>query len=322
MKELIISKADAGQRLDKYLAKYLNEAPKSFIYKMLRKKNITLNGKKAEGSQIIKESDCLRLFLSDDTISGFRKEAAKKVYTGIRPDILFEDDDILILNKPCGMLTQSDKSGDSSVADFLLDYLSDSKTEGYRPSPCHRLDRNTSGILICGKTISGHQKMSALIKERDVAKHYLALVHGKIKDESLEVAFGHKDPAENKLTVSAKPKDGYAVLKTSYKKVETNHDLSLAKVKLITGRSHQIRAHMAFLGHPLVGDMKYGSRSDFPENDRSFRIKYQLLHAYSLTFPNAENVPEILRGRCIKAPLPSEYCEILRRLGFEKYNNL
>ena len=332
MTERTISRSEAGQRLDKYLLKYLDKAPKSFVYKMLRKKAITLNGAKAAGSDVIGEGDIVRLYLSDETISSFRKEPAgrkdperraSKDRAASDAEILFENDDILILNKPAGLLSQGDRSGDLSVPDLLAAHLlrigacTEEDLAFFRPSPCHRLDRNTSGLLLCGKSMAGQQELARLIRSRDVSKYYLALVHGSLKKGDRAICYGKKEEASNRLIVRDAPAKGFEELITAYEPVARAESLTLLKVELITGRPHQIRAHLAHLGHPLVGDRKYGSTAGWPENDKRYAIKRQMLHASSMAFPDECPVAPSLAGMVLTAPLPDDFRHVLDVLAMK-----
>ena len=184
MRVLHISPKEAGQRLDKFLQKYLNQAPKSFIYKMLRKKNIVLNQKKADGSEKISEKDEVTLFLSDETVEKFTRQ--ESVPLQIPLDVLYEDEHVLIMNKPAGMLSQKARAEDVSANEYVISYLIHSgqltreDLRTFRPGVCNRLDRNTSGLILAGKSVAGLQEMSRLLKERTVQKYYLCLVKGEV----------------------------------------------------------------------------------------------------------------------------------------------
>ena len=190
MRELVISKYEAGQRFDKFLAKYMELAPKSFFYKMMRKKNITLNGKKAAGNEKLEKGDTVKLFLSEETIEGFREKKKRAVHTGAKLDILYEDEQVMLINKPAGMLSQKAEKGDISMVEHLISHLLDTgevteeMLKTFRPSLCNRLDRNTSGIVAAGKTLQGLQMLSGLFKERTLHKYYLCIVKGVIKKKN------------------------------------------------------------------------------------------------------------------------------------------
>lgn len=206
MQVVKITKNEAGQRLDKLLAKYLNLAGKSFIYKMLRKKNITLNGKKCDGSEKLSEGDEVKLFLSDETIEKFSEVKIQKVRKR-KLDVVYEDDDIILINKPSGMLSQKAKETDESLVEYLIQYLLDGgkltkeDMRQFKPSVCNRLDRNTSGIVIAGKSLPGLQLMSEAIKERTIGKYYLCIVKGSVAGPKEIDGYLKKNEKTNQVTV-------------------------------------------------------------------------------------------------------------------------
>lgn len=206
MQVVKITKNEAGQRLDKLLAKYLNLAGKSFIYKMLRKKNITLNGKKCDGSEKLSEGDEVKLFLSDETIEKFSEVKIQKVRKR-KLDVVYEDDDIILINKPSGMLSQKAKETDESLVEYLIQYLLDGgkltkeDMRQFKPSVCNRLDRNTSGIVIGRKSLPGLQLMSEAIKERTIGKYYLCIVKGSVAGPKEIDGYLKKNEKTNQVTV-------------------------------------------------------------------------------------------------------------------------
>ncbi len=312
---LAVTANEAGQRFDKLLAKYLNKAPKSFIYKMLRKKNITLNGKKASGSEMLAAGDEVRLFFSDETAAKFHSADFDKVRTAL--DIIYEDEHIVLINKPAGMLSQKADGGEPSLVEYLITYLLDSGslTEAqlatFRPSVCNRLDRNTSGIVVCGKSLAGLQEMSRLLKERSVHKYYRCIVKGEMQGERHLKGYLSKDHRTNKVTVSDRPSKDAQPIETRYRAIACAGGFTMLEVLLITGRSHQIRAHLSSVGHPILGDPKYG---DPDLNDRCRRlcgVKHQMLHAYRVEFPRLEGTFGYLSGRYFTAPLPELYHRVM-----------
>ena len=206
MREIVIEKNEAGQRLDKFLAKYMNEASKSFFYKMMRKKNITLNGKKCEGNEKLAEGDVVKLFLAEDTIEKFSSVQVQEVKK-VDLDILYEDDEIILVNKPAGMLSQKAKETDESLVEYLIDYLlgsgklTESGLRAFRPSVCNRLDRNTSGIVAAGKSLAGLQMLSGVFKDRSIHKYYQCLVSGEIRDVKTVDGWLLKDEKKNQVRI-------------------------------------------------------------------------------------------------------------------------
>ena len=334
MKKIVVSKNEAGQKLLKLLAKYLNAAPQSFLHKMLRKKNITLNGKKADGSELLRETDEVCLFLSEETIASFQGKNAgnttkveqqkntkkPKELSDIR--VIYEDGDVLILNKPVGVLSQKAVQSDYSLNEWVIEYLLENgelqkeEMQTFRPGVCNRLDRNTSGLITAGKSLAGLQTLSALFKERTVHKDYLCIVQGRVTGASRLRGYLEKDARTNKVTVEAKKRseDG-AYIETEYTPVAANGKYTLLRVRLITGKTHQIRAHLASVGHPLLGDTKYGNPTENRQLRERFGLKHQLLHAAYLEFPLELSSCEKLAGKKLSAPVPKLFESIAKELG-------
>lgn len=324
MREIVITENEAGQRFDKMLAKYLKEAPKSFLYKMLRKKNIVLNGKKATGNEKLKVKDSVQLFLAEETILKFSGERLKVIDSREKLDIIYEDQNVIFLNKPVGMLSQKAKDSDVSMVEHLISYLVKSRQitqeelVTFHPSICNRLDRNTSGLIVAGKSLLGLQVMSRLFKERTMEKYYLCLVQGRVGEEQKISGYLLKDEKTNKVSVSKESMRGAkeaSEIRTEYRPVKASDEVSLLEVHLITGKTHQIRAHLASIGHPIIGDYKYGNK---PVND-FYKVKYglesQFLHSYRLKFPDlSEELPEI-SNKEFQADLPELFCRIASDKG-------
>ena len=330
MQKVMIPSGQAGQRFDKFLNRHLCSSGMGFIYKMLRKKNITLNGKKADGKEIIQTGDEVCFFFSEETYMKFTQtqevflapyRKAFEVLSGI--GILYEDQDILILDKPSGILSQKAKESDVSMNEWLIGYLLYKKEvtketlSVFRPAVCNRLDRNTSGIVLCGKTLAGSRELNRLVKERAIRKYYRLFVMGELQSPGILEGTLLKDTRRNKVSLRADENGSY--IKTGYTPLAWNAHFTFLEVELFTGKTHQIRAHMASIGHPLAGDYKYGD-ADF---NQYFREKYnvndQLLHAVRIEFPDNCRECTQLNGMIVKSPLPQVFERILDEEEF-KFN--
>lgn len=319
MQQYVIGDNEAGQRFDKYLKKILKEAPDSFIYKMLRKKNIVLNGKKGTGNEKLEKQDIVKIFLADETFEKFSGQKVhinsnaqsklsdeliqqyQKAYQTIRNiSVIYEDENIVILDKPAGVLSQKAAPSDLSLNEWLLGYLlekdvvSATSLSTFKPSICNRLDRNTSGMVVCGKSLAGSQFMSQIIKEKTLEKYYHCIVPGAVTLHERLTGYLYKNKASNIVTiyktideVPAKQKDKAEFVDTEFHTLQSNEKHSLIEVQIYTGKTHQIRVHLASLGHPIIGDSKYG----FTDSNHEYGpigVHYQLLHAYKLVFPSIE----------------------------------
>lgn len=318
MKQFTVTQAETGQRLDKFLGKYLNKAPKSFLYKMMRKKNITLNGKKAAGSEKLVSGDEIKLFFSDETIEKFSELQLPKAQGKL--SVIYEDEHILLVNKPEGILSQKAEADDISMVEEAQRYLlnngavTEESLRTFRPSVVNRLDRNTSGILAVGKDLAGAQELSRLFKERSLHKYYYCLVKGQVKEKARIKGYLVKNEATNRVTVEKEPigKDSLPI-ETEYTPVDSDGELTLLKVLLVTGRTHQIRAHLSSIGHPILGDHKYGDPALNGRAKEEYHLTHQLLHAAILTFPELIGELSYLSGRTFTAPLPKKFARILEK---------
>lgn len=452
MKIIVIGPNDANQRLDKFLGKYMKLAGKGFLYKMLRKKNITLNGKKCDGSERLAEGDQVKFFLSEETLEKFSQSPEQllpelgskaglglkqnprselnprqKVWAGSKlnpglnldpgkkpntepkprqkprheqaetPEIIYEDDHILLVNKPAGLLSQKAREEDVSLVEIIIAYLLDrgqltrEDLRTFRPSVCNRLDRNTSGLVAAGKSLAGLQLLSEAFRERTVQKSYLAAVCGRVeeaqtvegflikdektnqvrvypyaigenrnkgkdeqakareaektektteikKEETAEIkgaekigieteikgtkkaeqAAGEKGAKEIKQTdrmsgtesLEKTAKTDGSYIKTSYTPLLHSSSYTLLRVTLHTGRTHQIRAHLASLGHPILGDYKYGDPAENQRVRERYGIRSQMLHSYELTFPETSGALAAVSGRTFRAEPPETFHRI------------
>lgn len=302
MKEIKITQENENQRLDKFLLKILKETTSSFVYKMLRKKNITLNDKKASGNEKLLKGDVVKIFFSDETYDKLTGSASTSDdFTQLselkgKIDIIYEDDNMIIINKPTGLLSQKAESNDISVNELAISYminsgsLSKDSYQQFHPSVVNRLDRNTSGIIVFAKTLASAQRLSAIFKDRSCKKMYRAIVKGKIDSDIKLHSYLTKDEVTNKVTVHDNYVEGSKEIKTNIHPLQyLDNDCTYIEIHLITGKTHQIRAHLSSIGHPIAGDNKYGGKMA--------GIRNQLLHAYSLTIDNEEYI----------APLPKEF---------------
>lgn len=287
MKTLIIKQNDAGQRVDKFLGKTFKNLPASLMYKYIRKKRIKLNGKRCRISDRLCEGDILSLYINDEF---FREQPEKYDFMKApkKLDIVYEDENIILLNKSPGLIVHPDENYffDSLIA-RITHYLFDKgeynpkEENSFAPALVNRIDRNTAGIVIAAKNSESLRILNQKMKDRELHKYYLALVHGIFdKKQATLVDYLMKDEKQNRVYISAKPKVGFKTIKTSYKVLKQNNNLSLIEIELLTGRTHQIRAHMAYIGHPLVGDGKYGLKSQ----NKSYQYRYQALCSYKLVF--------------------------------------
>lgn len=325
MKLIEVKENEAGQRLDKLLGKYLNKAPKSFLYKMLRKKNITLNDKKADGSEKTSLGDVVKIYLSDETFEKFSQTVnvviEKKEGSSKREpvSVVYEDENILLINKKSGVLVQKAEKNDYSLNDAILEYLAEKgevteeTLRTFKPSICNRIDRNTSGLVAAGKSLAGLQELSLLFKERTLHKYYRCFVAGRINKPSSIKGYLYKDEKNNQVKILKQEKKDAKPIETEYTPVFQGEDFTLLEVKLITGRTHQIRAHLASIGHPIIGDVKYGNSKINEKYRKLCKIKSQLLHAYRIEFPQMDNRLSYLSGREFVAEVPEEF------LKMEKY---
>ena len=297
MRKIIINKNDEGRRLDRFLKIYFEKAPLSFIYKNLRKKNIKVNGKKAKPEDILSDGDEIKLFLAEETIEKFKKDIRKSKNSKL-PDILYEDDDIILVKKPINMLTHNDSKGyQDNALDRMVDYLiakgdyNPRLEKSFRPAFVNRLDRNTSGILVGAKNLKSLQDLNKAIKNREIKKLYVTLVAGEVTKD-FDVDINLKKTGNNVMKKSSRDEGKRAL--TKFRVIESNKDYSLLSVNLITGRTHQIRASLKEEGLAIVGDRKYGD----PRTNKAFRergLDSQFLHNYAIVFESDDF--KNLRGR-------------------------
>lgn len=324
MKEILITKENAGQRVDKFVRKYLNDAPLSLLYKTFRKKDIKVNGHWVDIQYILKENDCLRIYLSDAIIEEYsHPKVIEKL--PFPHQIIYEDENILAVLKPSGLLVHGDESEKRiTLTNQVLSYLMQkgeydpSKQHGFIPAPAHRLDRNTSGLVLFGKNLPTLQSLLELFKSKEqITKTYLALVVGRVNKDGEINAPLLKDEKEGKVRIGS-VKEGAKEAHTKYYVKEKLNDYTLLEVEILTGRTHQIRVHMASIGHPVAGDPKYGNFNKNREFKEKFHYDSQFLHAYSITFHKVEGPLAYLSNKTLVAPLLEKEEGILKQLSLNE----
>ncbi len=288
MQILKIKKNDAGQRLDKFLSKAVKGLPMSLMYKYIRTKKIKVNRKRCEQKYVLQEGDEIQLFIKNEFFDSPEKDDSALARITPKLNVVYEDDNIILCNKRPGVLVHEDDSAkDNTLIMHIKAYLYQNgeydpdDEQSFAPALCNRIDRNTGGIVIAAKNAGALRVMNEKIKNDEIRKFYLCAVHGRMpKRADTLTGYLKKNSATNLVTVSDREKEGYKNIITKYKVISENNDSSLVEVELVTGRTHQIRAHMAHIGHSLLGDGKYGVNRE----DRIEGYKYQALYSYRLIF--------------------------------------
>ena len=322
MKEIKISQKEENQRLDKFLLKYFNKAPKSFLYKMICKKRINLNGAKAAGSEIITNGDILSLYLSEETMDSFME--AKEVSRAQRHfGIVYEDDNLLIVSKPAGLLTYPQSPQDKeTLIDQILYYLyekgeySADKEASFTPAVCNRLDRNTGGIVIAGKNLQAVQAVNKAIAQKRIQKFYVTMVRGELNESKEFYGYHVKDEKTNTVKVLKKETPNASAIYTKVSPLKVKDGFSLLEVELITGKSHQIRAHLKAMGYSVVGDRKYGDERVNKRVREKFGLNNQFLYACRVVFNEKDGYISYLYGKEFSSKLPDNL-EVVKRAYFD-----
>ena len=306
MKEFTIRKNDAGQRLDKFLAKAVKGLPMSLMYKYIRTKKIKVNRARTEQKYILQEGDIVQLFIKDEFFDSPERDDSALGAITPKLTVVYEDDNIILLNKRPGVLVHEDDEGrDNTLVMHLKAYLyqkgeyDPESEQSFAPALCNRIDRNTGGIVIGAKNAEALRVMNEKIKNDEISKFYYCVVHGKMpKKADTLTGFLLKDSDKNQVKIFDKQVRGSKNIITKYKVVAEKNGMSLLEVELVTGRTHQIRAHLSYIGHPLVGDGKYGINKD----DRARGYKYQALYAYRLRFDFDDETGALgyLKGKEVK----------------------
>lgn len=321
MRRFVISNEESGQSLEKYFRKVLINAPLSFIYKILRKKDIKVNGKKENKDYILRTSDIVEIYVKNEAFDAYGKSDTLIKSLVIKPWIVFEDENILIVNKPRGVASQTDlQSGRKGLDRLALEYFyasgqyNPTQQVGFIPSLAHRLDLNTSGVIIFGKNMETLQCLFELMQDKTaLVKKYEALVVGEVdKDGTIDAPL-IKNERTGMVRVDFNSEKSKPA-KTLYHVLKKYQGYTLLELTLLSGRTHQIRVHTSYMGYPIVGDTRYG---DFMVNksfEEQFHFTNQFLHAKSLEFVHPKGRLKYLKGKCFRAEMPEEYLNILRNI--------
>jgi len=285
---MTIGENEKDQRVDRYLLKLLSQATRAQVFSWIRKKTIRVNGKSASENQRLLLGDTVELRFSDEAFKELSFQKEMPMSHTYKLDIVYEDEEILVVNKPAGLLTHPDKEEYvETLSTYVLSYLKPYCTRMFKPASIQRLDKNTSGMVLFGKTYDSVRKYNAMMRERQIHKYYQCIAEGKISKSGEICGYLYKDEDTNKVSIVSEPDDRHSLyVQTRYNPIASTRDYTLVEVELLTGRSHQIRASLAAIGHPIYGDSKYGAKSRIKKN--------QVLHAYKLEF----------EGRTLTCPNP------------------
>ena len=315
MRQILITPQEANQRLDKFLLKYLNECPKSLIYKGMRTNKIKYNGKKPKGNEILNVGDEIKLFFREEQMETLASE--KKIRkVPIHFEMVYEDEHLLIVNKPMGLLTQKDSPDSHSLADEVLYYLKENgsyhpeTSKGFTPAPCNRLDRNTAGIVLIGKDIPTLQTLSSMLQTKEISKYYMCIVLGRVTAPMILKGYHQRTSGKNEVKITNEYVEGAKPVETRILPLKTNGRYTLVEVQLVTGKTHQIRAHLSQIGHPIIGDPKYGDSLENAYFEQKYGLKYQILCAYKVKFELCKSPLGYLQDRVFTVPAPKIYSEI------------
>ena len=315
MRDIQVNINDSGQRIDRFLKKYLNNASTSMIQKFLRTKKIKVNRKKVDSSYILNENDVVNIFIYEEELEKLIVSKANKYSKKL--DIVYEDENIIVMNKPKNLLSHASSKEDygNNLVDFMIGYLLEKGVYNPRvektfvPAIINRLDRNTSGLVIGAKNSKTLRELNRL-KESSIEKYYKTIVSGKVKKNFIINEKLEKDEEKNKTTISKNGKESITEVYVE----KNNEEFSLLKIKLITGRTHQIRSHLSSKGFYIIGDIKYGD----PEINKFFRtnfdLKSQFLHAETIIFKNIDGDLSYLNNKEFYAPMDENYKKIIGKI--------
>ncbi|SUY47827.1 ribosomal large subunit pseudouridine synthase C [Clostridium putrefaciens] len=303
---------EAGQRLDKFLRKLLKDVPLSAIYKVIRKGDVKVNGVKGKEKYSLVQGDIITIRnIESKKEEGLKFQNAKADFKSV-----YEDANMLLLEKWPGVLVHSDKKkGEPTLTDYVLTYLYEKgdyvpeRELTFTPASCNRLDRNTSGIVIFGKNFDSLKALNEMIRERKIKKYYCALVKGRIRDGVYE-AYISKNGEENRSEVFKDMRPDTKRIAMEVKTIQSNGGFSFIEIELLTGRSHQLRAHLSFLGNPIIGDSKYGDKTLNAYFENKFALNFQYLYAYKVVFKNCPESLSYMENKTITEALPPIFKKI------------
>ena len=317
MQRFVVNESESGQTLEKYVRKVLKEAPLSFIYKLFRKKDVKVNGHWEKEKYVISKGEEISIYITNEQLEEFKRNVVSTNNANISSWIVYEDKNIIIINKPRGVLVQKDESNSLALDDMVISYLSSkgeydpNKDLGYKPAPSHRLDRNTAGLVIFGKNILTLRYLSKIMQDKNlITKKYLTLVKGKVDKGGVITSSLSKNSSNGRVFIDSNGKE--AITKYEVKQVLDGY--TLLEVTLLTGRTHQIRVHLASISHPVIGDKKYGDYALNKEIEEKYGFKNQFLVSYYLEFNNLEEPLKYLSHKKYEIDLPIECKELLLKL--------
>lgn len=319
MRKITIDDNNAGQRIDKFILKVLPGMSKSFSYKMFRKKNITLNGKKINGSELLQAGDGIKVFFSDETYDKFSLATVQETVTCHQvplPEIIYEDEHLLVINKAVGVFSQPDQRG-IGINQQIMAYYEKNGTvlsEGFKPGVANRLDRNTSGVILSAKDLPTIQRINGLIMDRQVDKRYRTIVSGRITEPRILEGYLIKNSNRNRVAINSDGDGDY--IHTSIVPLQTGGNFTELEVTIKTGKPHQIRAHLSSIGHPIIGDGKYGHKHVNKALRRDYGLKHQLLHAWFYRFSGNDAFSQSYANG-FTAPLPEQYKTIAEGILYD-----
>lgn len=317
MRNVEININDSAQRIDRFLKKYLNNASTSMIQKFLRTKKIKVNKKRVDANYILNENDIVNIFIYEEELEKLIISKTKKYSYSKKLDVVYEDENIIVMNKPKNLLSHASSKEDygNNLVDFMIGYLLEKGDYNPRvektfvPAIINRLDRNTSGLVIGAKNSMALRELNR-IKETSVEKYYKTVVSGYVKKNFIINEKLEKNEEKNKSSISKNGKESITEVYVE----RNNENFSLLKIKLITGRTHQIRSHLSSKGFPIIGDVKYGDMEVNKFFRNNFDLKSQFLHAETIIFKNIEGELSYLNDKEFFAPMEENYKNIIRKI--------